>query len=307
MQTRIKHKTNAIIYTILFLLAFYSCSSNNITEEKNDSVINGQSMAERKRIAVIFNTSLTGENSGFIPESLQKYKFISVYGLAQQSPEKIPPVNKLEDGFMEKYVLPEISFRYATYPEDFIKEGITRIRDLTELINDKYLTDVILIDPPAKTDRYIAQIKDANPDINFYCLMPTEEILAMEAWCKNVLSFTVNTSIDPSADDETKPIDEENLVRGIRMLTEAAIINHMTNYAGLPADNPEEFSTDEIQNKKNPANSFLPVEVFTKLREKVPGTEHWEISRYTDPDTGLKSQNHFVIKPASVQTTARQD
>lgn len=223
MYTKTKLRKKILMcLAISLLILFGSCSLNNQKEE--DISANDSTDHERQRIAVVFNTSLTGGDSGFILESLKNYMFVSAYGLTQQSPEKIPEIERLEDGFMEKYVLPDLSFRYASYPEDFTKHGIARISDLTELANDKYLTDVILIDPPARTDRYIAQIKESNPEITFYCLMPTEDILAMEAWCKNVLSFAVNTSIESSEDAETKPIDEENLVSGIKLLTEAAIL-----------------------------------------------------------------------------------
>lgn len=297
MCTKIELKKQFITsLTMLLLIVFGSCSLNN--PNKDDHNANSRAEHEKIRIAVVFNTSLTGGDSGFIPESLQNYKFISAYGLTQQSPEEIPEVEKLEDGFMEKYVLPDLSFRYASYPEDFTRHGIARISDLTELANDKYLTDVILIDPPARSDRYIAQIKESNPGITFYCLMPTEDILAMEAWCKNVLSFAVNTSIESSEEAETKPIDEENLVRGIKLLTEAAILNPKADFS---KDTPE-YQETSGETKKAAGGTFLPVETFLKLREKVPGTENWEISHYTDPDTGLKSQNHFVIKPS--QTAA---
>lgn len=297
MCTKIKLKKQILMFMIISLLMpFGSCSLNKTKDGAPDA--GNRTEKERTRIAVIFNTSLTGGDSGFILESLKDYKFVSAYGLTQQSPEKIPVVGKLEDGFMEKYVLPELSFRYASYPEDFTRHGIPRISDLTELANDKYLTDVILIDPPARSDRYIAQIKEANPEITFYCLMPTEDILAMEAWCKNVLSFAVNTSIESSEEAETKPIDEENLVRGIKLLTEAALLNPKTDFLKDSSEYPETSGTIVNPANESSAGAFLPVETFTKLREKVPGTENWEISHYTDPDTGLKSQNHFVIKPS---------
>ena len=192
MYTKTKLRKKILMcLAISLLILFGSCSLNNQKEE--DISANDSTDHERQRIAVVFNTSLTGGDSGFILESLKNYMFVSAYGLTQQSPEKIPEIERLEDGFMEKYVLPALSFRYASYPEDFTKHGIARISDLTELANDKYLSTVILIDPPARTDRYIAQIKESNPEITFYCLMPTEDILAMEAWCKNVLSFALVT------------------------------------------------------------------------------------------------------------------
>lgn len=297
MYTKTKLRKKILMYlAISLLILFGSCSLNNQKEE--DISANDSTDHERQRIAVVFNTSLTGGDSGFILESLKKYMFVSAYGLTQQSPEKIPEIERLEDGFMEKYVLPALSFRYASYPEDFTRHGIARISDLTELANDKYLSTVILIDPPARTDRYIAQIKESNPEITFYCLMPTEDILAMEAWCKNVLSFAVNTSIESSEDAETKPIDEENLVSGIKLLTEAAILEQ----SGAFVKESQEYQGISGATPKTAAGAFLPVETFLKLREKVPGTENWEISHYTDPDTGLKSQNHFVIKPSQTPT-----
>lgn len=297
MYTKTKLRKKILMcLAISLLILFGSCSLNNQKEE--DISANDSTDHERQRIAVVFNTSLTGGDSGFILESLKNYMFVSAYGLTQQSPEKIPEIERLEDGFMEKYVLPALSFRYASYPEDFTKHGIARISDLTELANDKYLSTVILIDPPARTDRYIAQIKESNPEITFYCLMPTEDILAMEAWCKNVLSFAVNTSIESSEDAETKPIDEENLVRGIKLLTEAAILTQKAD----SSKESQEYQETSAETKKTVGGAFLPVETFLKLREKVPGTENWEISHYTDPDTGLKSQNHFVIKPSQTPT-----
>lgn len=297
MCTKIELKKQFITSLImLMLIPFGSCSLNE--PNKDDPTASIPTDQEKNRIAVVFNTSLTGGDSGFILESLQNYKFVSAYGLTQQSPEKIPEIEKLEVGFMEKYVLPAFSFRYTSYPEDFTREGIARISDLTELANDKYLTTVILIDPPARSDRYIAQIKESNPEITFYCLMPTEDILAMEAWCKNVLSFAVNTSIESSEEAETKPIDEENLVRGIKLLTEAAILTQKAD----SSKESQEYPETSAETKKTVSGAYLPVETFVKLRSKVPGTENWEISHYTDPDTGLKSQNHFVIKPS--QTAA---
>lgn len=297
MYTKTKLRKKILMcLAISLLILFGSCSLNNQKEE--DISANDSTDHERQRIAVVFNTSLTGGDSGFILESLKNYMFVSAYGLTQQSPEKIPEIERLEDGFMEKYVLPAFSFRYTSYPEDFTREGIARISDLTELANDKYLTTVILIDPPARSDRYIAQIKESNPEITFYCLMPTEDILAMEAWCKNVLSFAVNTSIESSEDAETKPIDEENLVRGIKLLTEAAILTQKAD----SSKESQEYQGISGATPKTAAGAFLPVETFLKLREKVPGTENWEISHYTDPDTGLKSQNHFVIKPSQTPT-----
>lgn len=301
MYTKTKLRKKILMcLAISLLILFGSCSLNNQKEE--DISANDSTDHERQRIAVVFNTSLTGGDSGFILESLKNYMFVSAYGLTQQSPEKIPEIERLEDGFMEKYVLPDLSFRYASYPEDFTRHGIPRISDLTELANDKYLTDVILIDPPARSDRYIAQIKESNPEITFYCLMPTEDILAMEAWCKNVLSFAVNTSIESSEDAETKPIDEENLVSGIKLLTEAAILEQSGDFVKESQEYPETSGTIVNPANESSAGAFLPVETFTKLREKVPGTENWEISHYTDPDTGLKSQNHFVIKPSQTPT-----
>lgn len=297
MYTKTKLRKKILMcLAISLLILFGSCSLNNQKEE--DISANDSTDHERQRIAVVFNTSLTGGDSGFILESLKNYMFVSAYGLTQQSPEKIPEIERLEDGFMEKYVLPALSFRYASYPEDFTKHGIARISDLTELANDKYLSTVILIDPPARTDRYIAQIKESNPEITFYCLMPTEDILAMEAWCKNVLSFAVNTSIESSEDAETKPIDEENLVRGIKLLTEAAILTQKAD----SSKESQEYQETSAETKKTVGGAYLPVETFVKLRSKVPGTENWEISHYTDPDTGLKSQNHFVIKPSQTPT-----
>ena len=265
MYTKTKLRKKILMcLAISLLILFGSCSLNNQKEE--DISANDSTDHERQRIAVVFNTSLTGGDSGFILESLKNYMFVSAYGLTQQSPEKIPEIERLEDGFMEKYVLPALSFRYASYPEDFTRHGIARISDLTELANDKYLSTVILIDPPARTDRYIAQIKESNPEITFYCLMPTEDILAMEAWCKNVLSFAVNTSIESSEDAETKPIDEENLVSGIKLLTEAAILEQ----SGAFVKESQEYPEISGATPKTAAGAFLPVETFLKLRERSP-------------------------------------
>ena len=91
MYTKTKLRKKILMcLAISLLILLGSCSLNNQKEE--DISANDSTDHERQRIAVVFNTSLTGGDSGFILESLKNYMFVSAYGLTQQSPEKIPEI-----------------------------------------------------------------------------------------------------------------------------------------------------------------------------------------------------------------------
>ena len=113
--------------------------------------------------------------------------------------------------------------------------------------------------------------------------MPTESVLAMEAWSDLVLSFSLPTESgkEENIEEEDTTIDAIQMSKALKILCFIAKDN---------INKPQE------QNSVQKATSQKLSVVEDKLKV-FSETANWKCGWHIDSDSGLRSQNHIVVTP----------
>ncbi len=195
-----------------------------------------------------------------------------VFGYGFNNPETVNPIiSRLENlyGLDSEggLILPLV------FPEDFRHGGKSYATDLAQILNDetRQFRGVVVLGAPEYTHIALARNQD-NWDQNLLypviALFPQDDVLGLESTCDIVIDKGV------SADLNGEIADSEEQLQNIEDTPEILIqtINYILALGEpLPKDNT----------------------VFNYAKQMLP---NHELFHYVDPETGLQSINHFVIK-----------
>lgn len=158
------------------------------------------------------------------------------------------------------------------FPTDFKHGGRTYVSELTSILNSDSVSfvGIVLLGAPENSHVSLARNQDNwNQAVPYpvISLFPQDDVLGLESTCDMVIDNGV------SADLSAEPNEEESL----QNVSNAPVILEMTvDYVlalgePLPKDNT----------------------IYNYAQQMLKGTE---VLHYIDPETGLQSINHFVIK-----------
>ena len=160
------------------------------------------------------------------------------------------------------------------FPDDF-NGGSGRISELYNLVGEKKVRGMLLLGAPENTHYTLARLQDNNegkipyPVFSFF---PQDDILGMESTCDFVLDYERSAKEDSNAEETTQQID-----KSIKQIVLNAI-KYMADQKGpLPADGKLHEHVQQIVGKNK------------------------KVRRFVDSETGLQSQNHFVIERDEVK------
>jgi hypothetical protein len=156
------------------------------------------------------------------------------------------------------------------YPEDFKHGGSGRISILPELLEDKHIGGIILLGAPENTHNTLSRMK-TNYNGSFpypiFSYFPQDDVLGMEYVSDFVLENAQASKNTESLQDE----QEQVLTNDVTALLDSSIRCITLLDSPLQADD----------------NLHAQVQAIVGKMGKV--------NRYTDPETGLQSINHFVL------------
>src|SRR5574344_3162318 len=160
------------------------------------------------------------------------------------------------------------------FPDDF-NGGSGKISELYNLVTEKKLKGMLLLGAPENTHYTLAHLQDENngklpyPVFSFF---PQDDILGMESTCDFVLDYERSAKEDSDAEEATQQID-----KSIKQIVLNAV-KYMADQKGpLPADGKLHEHVQQIVGKNK------------------------KVRRFVDSETGLQSQNHFVIERDEVK------
>ncbi len=156
-----------------------------------------------------------------------------------------------------------------TFPDDFKRGSRAYITGLAELLSDKELQGIVLLGAPEGTHVAIARMQDSwggNLPYPVFTLFPQDDVLGIEDSSDFVIDKAQKAEINGILAEE-----EQSYVHEIPEILENCI---------------RYISYSECAFEKN-SKLF---EVVKKICGKS------KVERYSDPDTGLISINHFVLE-----------
>lgn len=158
-----------------------------------------------------------------------------------------------------------------SFPSDFNYEGVLgRISSLPDILSEKNIQALIIVGAPESTHRALALLQDRSEiDEKYrfpvYSLFPQDDILGIEAGSHVVIDFAQFGSGHTMG--EEVGLQHLDLVPEIIL----SVIKNASNF-------PENASSSSLLN-------FL---------KKTLGA-NWKVDLKIDPETGLRSKNHFTI------------
>ena len=278
---KLNKKTYLFYLTMVAILSTFFASCLNINEKEESFTPH-----KKNRVAVVLNDRMGTETSQLCEKELSENWFIvNSFPETPSSEEETISIHKsdlLSVSTLTTLIVPDFSIRVIHYPADFTRGRITRVGDIRNILDDELVNAVVFMDPQERTDAFLSNLREARPDIRFYCLMPTESVLAMEAWCNIVLSFSLPLeSKVEDLDSEDTFIDPLQMSKALKVLCLIAKdnINKQQEQTNTRKITPQELST--VENK---------LILFEE-------TQNWKCGWYIDSDSGLRSQNHIVVTP----------
>lgn len=156
----------------------------------------------------------------------------------------------------------------AVYPDDFMRGSTARISLLTTAVEDTELAGIILLGAPESTHRSLAKLQDKNGGeypYPVYSFFPQDDVLGSESTADFVLDYAQKTDLLQAEEQLESDFDADNLLAN-------AIETMLNPQEPIPADSD--------------LRSFV---------QKLVGSGR-TIRPYTDGETGLQAQNHFIFE-----------
>lgn len=266
-------KKKALILCIL-LFTFFGCSDKN-------AVNNEESMNE---VVSLVKDDAILPSLDIIPPVKGKYVVVLLgYGYNEGLiKENLLASLEQEYGFVENdgIIIPLI------YPDDFISFGYERISLLLELIEEQLtqslgsisdspiaaLTALITLGAPEGTHLALADLQDATIEVPVFSIFSQDDILGTEAGSDLVIDYRPVQTEGLSAFDKT---EETNLSYPNDVFEVIApLINAALNW-------------QRIQD----GGLLIPA-----LRTEFLKHTECNLFVYVDPQTGIRSQNHYVLE-----------
>lgn len=161
------------------------------------------------------------------------------------------------------------------FPEDFKVGSNTRVSSLLQYLDDKQVAGIITLGAPEYMNTVIANIEEQWDNLipfPVYSFFPQDDILGIEA----VSNFVLDKAINQSKTNDDVDIGSEEVAQ-VQLKEMPEIINRSIQYmllTGCPL----------------PTDKNLISHVH-----KIAGRS-LAIENYIDPETGIQSANHFVLK-----------
>ena len=155
----------------------------------------------------------------------------------------------------------------AVYPDDFMRGSTARISLLTTKVEDTELAGIVLLGAPESTHRSLAKLQDEHGGecpYPIYSFFPQDDVLGSESTADFVLDYAQKTALLQAEEQLEADIDADTLL------------------------------TNAIETMLNPQEP-IPHDDLRAFVQKLVGTGR-TISHYTDGETGLQSQNHFIFE-----------
>ncbi|MDE6706101.1 MAG: hypothetical protein K2J81_09400 [Treponemataceae bacterium] len=156
----------------------------------------------------------------------------------------------------------------AVYPDDFMRGSTARISLLTTAVEDTELAGIILLGAPESTHRSLAKLQDKNGGeypYPVYSFFPQDDVLGSESTADFVLDYAQKTDLLQAEEQLESDFDADNLLAN-------AIETMLNPQEPIPTDSD--------------LRSFV---------QKLVGSGR-TIRPYTDGETGLQAQNHFIFE-----------
>lgn len=155
----------------------------------------------------------------------------------------------------------------SVFPDDFMRGSTARISLFTSKVEETDLAGIVLLGAPEYTHSSLAKLQDKNGGeygYPVYSFFPQDDVLGAESTADFVLDYAQNTNILQEEEHREADFDADTLlIKSIETML-----------------NPQE---------PIPADSDLLAFV-----QNLVGTER-TIRHYTDGETGLQAQNHFIF------------
>ena len=170
------------------------------------------------------------------------------------------------------------------YPESFKVSGIARISVLAERAAKPGVTIIVTVGAPEGMIAVFNKIHAANPAIKIVNLFPLDDALPIEAVSDIVADYPAPKELlskekAPAANaatDGTGSASDASL--GLLIL--ASVLAE----EGPAVDAPD-------------ARLVASLETARSLMKMKKSDIPWNVSRWVDPDTSLKSRNHLLLEP----------
>lgn len=159
------------------------------------------------------------------------------------------------------------------YPDDFLVEGRVRLSVLTAAASDILVDTVITLGTPDGTVRELSRLHASRPELHILTLFPEDDALMVEAASELVIEQAVSSEL--LADEDGSALSN----------TDVSFLLFAVALSGE--------STDKI----SPLRCIeLSVERARQLSRDKKAATGWAFLPRIDPDTGLKSRNHVLLK-----------
>jgi len=258
--------TSIALISLTFLL-FSSCSNPKTEIDSENSI----SLEIKNSILENYSETVNHTTSGKQIIVLMGYNF--------NQPETVAKYRK---NFEKKYGLYEDGFEIyqITYPDDFKKGGRRYVSDLSNLLTAEELDigGVIILGAPEHTHLALARNQDFWKDKVPYpviAIYPQDDNLGIEATCDIVLDKAQSTEISSEgieAESESESKEEQD---------------------SQLAENSLDLVNRAIDFAKNCDYSFTKGTNMYGYAELIYNNS--KLHKYTDPESGLKSINHFIL------------
>ncbi|MDR1748328.1 MAG: DUF3798 domain-containing protein [Spirochaetaceae bacterium] len=149
------------------------------------------------------------------------------------------------------------------YPDDFLYFGIVRISRLSELASDAAVTAVITIGGPEGTALGLSLLRAQRSDIRIISAFPQDDPVAIEGTSAIVIDF------DRGGDD---------------LIAEEQALNDLDAVPDLLRSMADIAIAGDIPVMGEPLRVFA-ADLF----------DPWTVQFYIDPETGMRSGNHFIL------------
>ena len=156
----------------------------------------------------------------------------------------------------------------SVFPDDFMRGSTARISLLTSKVEETELAGIVLLGAPEYTHSALAKLQDKSGGeytYPVYSLFPQDDVLGSESTADFVLDYAQKTDLLQAEEHRESDFDADVILVN-------AIHTMLNPQEPIPSDN----------------------DLLTFVQNLV-GAER-TIRHYTDGETGLKSQNHFIFE-----------
>lgn len=256
-----------VIILCLFVLPFLLLACSNKDSVYSEQIVSNSNLNNTDAFLQQLDT-YTDKNNTYIAVLL-------AYGYNEgKAKENILAALTKEYGFVEDggIIIPLI------YPEDFISLGFERISLLPELIEEKLVEAeiesaeiaLITLGAPEGTHRALAILEDAQIQGPVFSIFSQDDVLGTEAGSDLVIDYSPPQNKDSFATaKETNSVYQGDVFDVVAPLINAALNWEETEKAGMP---------------------------ISALRTEFLKRTSCNLLVYVDPQTNLRSKNHYVLE-----------